>query len=52
VLGITGTNGKSTVTALAAPWARRGWRTVVAGNIGLPVLDALDSPEARTRSSS
>ena len=29
--------------------ARRGLRTVVAGNIGVPVLDALDSPEARRR---
>jgi UDP-N-acetylmuramoylalanine--D-glutamate ligase len=47
VLGITGTNGKSTVTALAgAMGAAAGWRTVVAGNIGLPVLDALESPEA------
>ncbi len=47
VLGITGTNGKSTVTALAgAMAAAAGYRTIVAGNIGLPVLDALDSPEA------
>ena len=43
VLGITGTNGKSTVTALAGAMARAaGFETVVAGNIGLPVLDALD----------
>ncbi len=42
VIGITGTNGKSTVTALAGAMARAaGLRTVVAGNIGLPVLDAL-----------
>ena len=42
VLGITGTNGKSTVTALAGAMARAaGLKTVVAGNIGLPVLDAL-----------
>ena len=47
VLGITGTNGKSTVTALAGAMGRAaGYRTVVAGNIGLPVLDALDSAEA------
>ena len=47
VLGITGTNGKSTVTALAGAMGRAaGYRTIVAGNIGLPVLDALDSPEA------
>ncbi|HET6265746.1 MAG TPA: UDP-N-acetylmuramoyl-L-alanine--D-glutamate ligase [Usitatibacter sp.] len=48
VIGITGTNGKSTVTALAgAMGAAAGYRTMVAGNIGLPVLDALDSPEGR-----
>ena len=47
VLGITGTNGKSTVTALAGAMGRAaGYRTIVAGNIGLPVLDAFDSPEA------
>jgi len=45
VIGITGTNGKSTVTALAGAMARAaGLRTVVAGNIGLPVLDALREP--------
>ncbi len=45
VLAITGTNGKSTVTALAgAMGAAAGYRTVVAGNIGLPVLDTLDTP--------
>jgi UDP-N-acetylmuramoylalanine--D-glutamate ligase len=43
VIGITGTNGKSTVTALTGEMARAaGLETVVAGNIGLPVLDALD----------
>ena len=47
MLGITGTNGKSTVTALAgAMGVAAGYRTIVAGNIGLPVLDALDSPGA------
>jgi UDP-N-acetylmuramoylalanine--D-glutamate ligase len=47
VLGITGTNGKSTVTALAGAMGRAaGYETIVAGNIGLPVLDALDAPEA------
>src|SRR5438046_5526836 len=47
VLGITGTNGKSTVTALAgAMGAKAGYRTLVAGNIGLPVLDALERAEA------
>jgi UDP-N-acetylmuramoylalanine--D-glutamate ligase len=48
VIGITGTNGKSTVTALAGAMARAaGLRTVVAGNIGLPVLDALQEAQAQ-----
>lgn len=47
VIGITGTNGKSTVTALAGEMARAaGLNTVVAGNIGLPVLDALREANA------
>ena len=42
VLAITGTNGKTTVTALAgALAATAGLSTVVAGNIGDPVLDVL-----------
>ena len=42
VIGVTGTNGKSTVTALtAAMGAAAGIKSVAAGNIGLPVLDAL-----------
>src|SRR5574340_967807 len=42
ILAITGTNGKSTVTAMAGDMCRTaGLDTVVAGNIGLPVLDAL-----------
>jgi UDP-N-acetylmuramoylalanine--D-glutamate ligase len=50
VIGVTGTNGKSTVTALAGEMAREaGLRTVVAGNIGLPVLDALREAEASGR---
>jgi UDP-N-acetylmuramoylalanine--D-glutamate ligase len=49
VLAITGSNGKSTVTAMAGAMCESaGWATVVAGNIGLPVLDALEAhPEAR-----
>ncbi len=44
VIGVTGTNGKSTVTALAAAMGTAaGWRTVACGNFGLPVLDALDA---------
>ncbi len=46
VIGITGSNGKSTVTAMVgAMCAAAGLRTVVAGNIGLPVLDALADVE-------
>ncbi len=42
VIGITGSNGKSTVTAMVgAMCASAGLKTVVAGNIGLPVLDAM-----------
>ncbi|MEW5943170.1 MAG: UDP-N-acetylmuramoyl-L-alanine--D-glutamate ligase [Pseudomonadota bacterium] len=42
VLAITGSNGKSTVTEMVGAMARAcGRNTVVAGNIGLPVLDAL-----------
>ncbi len=45
-VAITGSNGKSTVTAMAGDMcASAGLRTVVAGNIGLPVLDALSHAE-------
>jgi UDP-N-acetylmuramoylalanine--D-glutamate ligase len=43
VVGITGTNGKSTVTALVGEMARRaGRRTRVGGNLGEPALELLD----------
>ena len=43
VVGITGSNGKTTVTTLLALMAKQSGRNSVAcGNIGLPVLDALD----------
>jgi UDP-N-acetylmuramoylalanine--D-glutamate ligase len=46
VLAITGSNGKSTVTAMAGEMCKAaGKETVVAGNIGLPVLDALTAIE-------
>jgi UDP-N-acetylmuramoylalanine--D-glutamate ligase len=46
VLAITGSNGKSTVTAMAGEICRAAARnTVVAGNIGVPVLDALETAE-------
>lgn len=42
VLGITGTNGKSTVTTLAGRLlAAAGWDVAVGGNIGRPALDLL-----------
>lgn len=43
VVGITGSNGKSTVTTLLALMAlRAGANAVASGNIGTPVLEALD----------
>ena len=42
VIAITGANGKSTVTTLVGEMCKAaGLKTVVAGNIGLPVLDTL-----------
>jgi len=47
VLGVTGTNGKSTVAALAnAMCLAAGRRSAAVGNIGTPVLDALEAPGA------
>lgn len=46
ILGITGTNGKSTVTRMAGDiCAAAGLDTMVAGNIGTPVLEALTAIE-------
>jgi UDP-N-acetylmuramoylalanine--D-glutamate ligase len=43
VIAITGSNGKSTVTSMVgAMAAAAGKKTLMAGNIGVPVLDALD----------
>ena len=43
VVGITGTNGKSTVTTLVGQMAQRaGRRTRVGGNLGEPALELLD----------
>jgi UDP-N-acetylmuramoylalanine--D-glutamate ligase len=45
VVGITGTNGKSTVTSLVASMAIAAGRRVLAGgNLGVPALDLLDQP--------
>lgn len=44
VVGITGSNGKSTVTELLGRMARRaGVKVAVGGNLGPPALDLLDS---------
>jgi UDP-N-acetylmuramoylalanine--D-glutamate ligase len=45
VIGITGTNGKSTVTSLVALMAAAAGRTVLAGgNLGVAALDLLEQP--------
>jgi UDP-N-acetylmuramoylalanine--D-glutamate ligase len=45
VIGVTGTNGKSTVTTLVARMAAAAGRAVLAGgNLGVPALDLLDQP--------
>jgi UDP-N-acetylmuramoylalanine--D-glutamate ligase len=45
VVGITGTNGKSTVTSLVACMATAAGRRVLAGgNLGVPALDLLEQP--------
>ncbi len=47
VIAVTGTKGKSTVTALIAHLLRAlGRRVALAGNIGLPLLDLLDPAPA------
>ena len=43
VIGITGTNGKSTVTTLVGEMAKAaGWKVGVGGNLGTPALDLLN----------
>jgi UDP-N-acetylmuramoyl-L-alanine---L-glutamate ligase len=47
VIAVTGTKGKSTVSALIAHLLRaRGRRTALAGNVGMPLLELLDPPRA------
>ncbi len=47
VIGITGTNGKSTVTTLVGEFARAaGIEARVGGNLGAPALDLLEGPPA------
>ncbi len=46
VIVVTGTNGKSTVTALVGEMCRQhGLHTAVGGNIGVPALSLLMTPE-------
>ncbi|MEW6182599.1 MAG: UDP-N-acetylmuramoyl-L-alanine--D-glutamate ligase [Bacillota bacterium] len=43
VVAITGTNGKTTTTALTGEiFKSAGWRTVVAGNIGTPLISLVE----------
>jgi UDP-N-acetylmuramoylalanine--D-glutamate ligase len=53
VVGITGTNGKSTVTTLLGRMARRAALKVrVGGNLGEPALDLLDADDPNVRAAS
>jgi UDP-N-acetylmuramoylalanine--D-glutamate ligase len=50
VVGITGTNGKSTVTTLLGRMAERaGMQVRVGGNLGEPALDLLDADDPSVR---
>lgn len=50
VIAITGSNGKSTVTEMVGAMCRAAsTRTLVAGNIGLPILDAISDIDAGRR---
>jgi len=45
-LGVTGTNGKTTtVLMLAAMLGAAGHRSIAAGNVGLPVIEAVTEPD-------
>ena len=47
VIGITGTNGKTTTTSLLASiLAKNGIHAIACGNIGLPMTTALEDPAA------
>lgn len=46
IIGITGSNGKSTVTTLVAEvLSEAGYQVGMGGNIGIPALDLLDSEQ-------
>ena len=45
-LCVTGTNGKTTTVTMAAEMLRQdGFRAIVVGNVGTPVLDAIRDPQ-------
>lgn len=45
ILGVTGSNGKSTTTSLLGHMLKkRGFRTAVAGNIGIPLAETAGKP--------
>jgi UDP-N-acetylmuramoylalanine--D-glutamate ligase len=47
VLAITGSNGKTTTTTLCGEiFSAGGFKTLVAGNIGLPVIEVVDQSKA------
>jgi UDP-N-acetylmuramoylalanine--D-glutamate ligase len=47
IVAITGTNGKTTTTALTGEIFRgAGWRALVAGNIGLPLVEVVENDGA------
>ena len=47
LIGVTGTNGKSTVTSLLGEISRAcGWPTFVGGNLGTPLVEAVGSEAA------
>lgn len=49
VIGVTGSNGKSTTTALIGEILKiAGWQPIVAGNIGDPLISAIDLDKPRT----
>jgi UDP-N-acetylmuramoylalanine--D-glutamate ligase len=50
LVAVTGTNGKSTVTALAGEMARKTGRpTFIGGNLGTPLIGAVDTAETSVR---
>lgn len=49
VIGITGTNGKSTVTTLVGEMCQHSGRaSFVGGNLGTPLVDVVNTPAARS----